>query len=420
MPTRDEIAAEMARRGMQIPGQQSFAPNQIAQELERRNLTPEGQPREYLNLSSSPEKFKEAFQRSMDKLGLTGYKRGLDRLFAFGPNLEQGISDYERAVGSYPTRNEIGQAFGVATGSAPFYAAGSLAGSALPLSQTGQNLAGLTIGGMTSGLQEQGDLSQRLYQGAENAVFDLGTAGVIGGARNLPGVTNKVKKYLGLNTQELANKIGREDLNMLLTSAAGKYEPLFEQAAEKGITKSKIKQFRATDFFEDATKKERAAVSKAFKTNNLTDIHEGYKDLGKYISELKAKKASQKGLLSAEKKALEQAEKMHGNFKDALINGFNKADPELGKGFLEANKFWEKEVVPNLYNPTLSKYRAGKLTDKDLIEGLARSPLFRAQLANQYPEIMRRSKIKPTLKGLGYTGGVLGGGKAIYDLMGKE
>lgn len=227
-----------------------------------------------------------------------------------------------------------------------------------------------------------------------------------------PGVIGKVaKKAIGYKSAEhIAEKIAHTDLNHMLDHAKQGYSSLFEKAAEKGITKAEIKRTHAIEVFKNMTPDERAVVSKAFKTQKLPDIHDGYKELGKFVADLKAKKLKS-GLAPNEKIVLAKAQHVRANFKDALNSAFEQSGN--ADKFSTLNSYWEKEVVPNLYNPDLVKFRSGDLTAERLVEKLNKNDKFKARLAKKYPEVEKNQFIK----GLKPKAKILGTAASLYGLF---
>lgn len=193
-----------------------------------------------------------------------------------------------------------------------------------------------------------------------------------------------IRQNSAKDSKVIADKIAKEDLGNFQKTGSQMYTSLIEDTKAKGISKAQIKKQLAPDFFKETTRKEKAAVRRAFETQSIDDIHAAYKDLGKYIS-----KQSKKQLLKPERAALEQAKSIRKNMDGALKDAFSKAGgDEFAGRFDKANQYWRENVVPNEGNVLLNKYRAGLLTAEDFIKKASKNETFRAQLAKKYPELM--------------------------------
>lgn len=194
----------------------------------------------------------------------------------------------------------------------------------------------------------------------------------------------QIREKSAKTAKSTMDKIAHEDLAAHEKLAGEMYDSLIRDTQATGISKANIEKQHAKDFFKQSTQNESAAVTKAFKTNSLEDIHEAYKDLGGYIYEAK----KNQGKTAPERAALEQAKEIRSNMKTALQEAFEKAHGEEGVlRFDEANKYWQENVVPNKQNTVLNKYRQGELTPQDAAIALSQNKKARAQLLEENKHI---------------------------------
>lgn len=206
---------------------------------------------------------------------------------------------------------------------------------------------------------------------------------------------------------EMAKKIAVDDLDMHLNTASKGYESVFDKADTAGVTKSQIKKAPAPSFFKSIPEDLRKPVSKAFRTQNLRDIHEGIKSINEYLEGHKAD--LKKGYVPPEAKtAAAQAKKVRNNFRNALDSGLEKAGgQELVSEFKGWNDYWKNNVVDSLYNKKIQAFRdkvkSGKdinleKVSEDFINKIAKDEKFVAYMSKQYPEVYAYLKQQ---KGLG-------------------
>ncbi len=261
----------------------------------------------------------------------------------------------------------------------------------------------------------------------ESPITALGTVGMLGlggkalgsaGAIAKPQVQKfrqKINEVKAIKSPvEMANKIAIDDLSKHEAYASKGYESIFNKTNEAGITKAKVPKLKngIKNFLKDATKDEIAPVAKAHRTQNLRDIHEGYKSLGEYIAEID--RDAKKGRLPKEvKDARSEAVKTRNDFEKSLKTAFERAGgKELANQFDSYNTYWKENVVDNKYNPKLKAYReiaeTGRASDLDfaaqkLMKDLSKDTKFQSYMAKQYPEVNAYVK---RMKGLGKFKGI--------------
>ncbi len=254
-----------------------------------------------------------------------------------------------------------------------------------------------TAKGIAKGIGGVGNIATPIVKKGTGAVGNTAVKGA-------SGVKNIVSR---VPAEQLAKEIAVTNLENAERIGGQKYTSVFDDAKKAGITKADIKQTYAKNFFENATPDQRAVVSKAFKTKNLTDIHDAYKEVSGFVEDLKGKG---KQMAPSEKIILAKAQHVQANLKNGILDGLKKAGgTDLSTRFLDANKYWQKNVIPNKYNAKLKAFRAGELTAEDLMKDLKNNRKFKAQMGDEYAQVEKYNQREGAIKflkelGLNYIG----------------
>jgi hypothetical protein len=317
-----------------------------------------------------------------------------------------------------------------------------------PAGFMGRTALGGGIGALMGALEYPEPEQSRLGNALSGGIGGMIGANIFPAAKATPKAALDIPKYLSKQygkyfgekpAKQLAHEIAFEDLKNLKSEGHKLYNQIFNKAEESGITKGELKELDllpdVKELFKSkiASKKELSKVPEAITTKNLRTIQKAKSDLDSFIREMSARKKKE-GLVEIEKDSLNAAKRLRNEFEDSLKNAFSKSGGEkVVKAYEHANKHWVK-VLKNEQNTLLNQYRAGDLTEEDLLQSLFKDKKTKKHFKEYFPERRkeieqhienpeRREKIKeflkkginPIVKGLGYGTGLGAAYKIFKD-----
>ncbi len=219
-----------------------------------------------------------------------------------------------------------------------------------------------------------------------------------------------------LTSKSIANKIieGKKEAKGLYSN---KYNEFFDKAKAAGINKIEKPKMNLALIQKNSRPKYHQQLLEFTNNPTLENAHWAQSDLGKYVRHME-KVGATNSLSSTQIKAVNEAEKIQSKLKEAMFNNKQLGNkPELAKEYNSISAGYSKEVVPYSSANALSKYEAGKLSEKDLVKRLNKDYAFMTAFKKQYPQIkinqmLKSEASKKLLYGL-LTGTGIGTGAAI-------
>lgn len=429
--SKDEAIAELRRRNLPIPGEQTnsnagsnVSREEAMEELNIRGVNSGGKATtnpimNFLNQTSrQADKFRNGIAQPWVESGIFGQrpKEALRELE------EQSRAKAMQSSEGNPISTELGAGFGQSLKSIPGMAIGGGAGKELlpHAPKLFRYLAGILGSGGLGALQGHGTeyvnpgesrMDNALTQGITNAV---GTAAAPPlGFLAQKGVqlakdTGKLIKYgadaidtEGLIKNYLAaeKKVGRE--------SSKQYKAIRHAAQEDNIL-TEVPEFIEKSSNKGLSKGTKEVINKYKIAKDIPSAHDAYKQLGQFIRNQSEK--LEKGLLDIPAEdALMAAKKAQHEISESMHAAFKKYDRhDLSDALTDANNFYKTKVLA-YENPLtgLYKERPKKLTDWTYVNKLSRSEPFKANLTKEHPALQVRGQMPELLgklTGLGLSG----------------
>ncbi len=175
------------------------------------------------------------------------------------------------------------------------------------------------------------------------------------------------------------------------------YDSLFAQAESKGVHEVKPPNLESIEGIESLPRDVKLAIKRYEANPSLENAQKVNSDLGKAMR-------NKKDVTSESREVAKHAQK---KVRGAIFQALDKADPELIKKYKEINSGYEREVVPYTTNRAIQRYKAGEISEKQLVEALKKGKFVgnehvrakgKIPLVEQHPELKTRAFID-ALKG---------------------
>lgn len=443
MANRDELLAEIQRRGLQVP---QNSPQDIAAEIQRRGLKVPNTNKMTLGqdifegLSRAPA----AALGMIEGLGSGLYDIAGGNITNFQPSfadsLKSAFGIKSEIPGAYSGQDALrdlssgllkgGRALANAPGNAINYVSGQF-GANIPDLTLPESINNFDYNEFTgvSGARPANNLLQGIgsfapslgaaggnpylalvLQSAGENQNPLENIGGVGLLKNTPKILSKTaklpratleagKKAVGQKpatdirarsenlAKSVADEIAHDQLGKHETRTSESFKSINKTIKDANINKVEIAKHPAPKFFEKLPESEREIISKAFKTKKPEDIQAAYRQAASTNARLEAK-AKKSGLAPDEAILLDQGKTVWRNLKGAYSEAARRAGgEELVKKVNDTNIDWQENVLTNKYNDILTKYRTKELTAIDMVKKALGNAKYRAQLLGKSPKI---------------------------------
>ena len=371
------------------------------------------------NLFAGLEQFGRGVLNTPSNIVDYGHKFGVipDWIQAWKPNEDVQNFDYAKHLGI--EGEEAGDKFTRGLGEQlPYLAAGEIglarapaAGRFARILQTVRNVAQRS-GAQAAhavGKNEDAVKAALMYPAGELGLRAIGALGrtALKGAKHIS-TTLMPTKFA---------KLFDNEATALLDQYRHGYNSLWEATDNAGIHEALPRiPDNLDDFLKEAPRQYREKLRETLSNPTTRNLHEVYKDLGAYISEIRATQAAKQHLPSAIQDAAQVAGEMRSNIKETLNASLERAGGQpLANEFALLNHGWEHEVMPRIYNPQYLKYKAGNLSARKFMKYLDKNDIFDARLRSAYPQVGTRRKLFQALKIIGLPAAAITGYKQLVN-----
>jgi hypothetical protein len=450
-PPREAILAEMQRRGISAPQQ---ANNQPSFDQTVQNIQNETDPNsileklgvsplktnpykltDYLNVADTGDTFKNAWEDLFRREGIHGGNREFAKIFGHGGHQQKTQEAYEKALETHPEETQLGANLARGYSSIPFFMAAGTTPALQGLNPALQNIAAAGIGGGALGGLEtpygeetrMGNAINEAKQDALGATLFEGLrlgGKVLNGQTKLPklpkflsqkevgaeigGDAKALSKELGAVYEEVKTASKKAKINADTTRSVTETTGILDPQTGKPITKT----FKRVPVLQEISaelpgvpKEVQRNVHAALETGDIEQLIDAEKMLGK--TKHKAWLDDKRGLKALDQDSYDAMTNMENKINDYIADALNKQEPTLADKLFAARNKYHTELGPYLDVPAIREYMHGNLKEKDLVRLLQSNTKsgtqFRAKLADKYKDV-GRNKFKNDLAKMGLKG----------------